>query len=78
MQVINQVVKKAKTYLIQFKTGKNVKVRGQLVESVDSQLGKVYLVGQQLYKEVRTRQGTEQVWMDFRLDITNATYTTKG
>lgn len=71
-----------KSYIIH-RGSTNQKVRGRFIETINSQLGKRYLVGDELVKTLhwKDRDGKRQVdevFIQIKIDITGCKVTTKG
>ena len=71
-----------KSYIIH-RGNKNQKVKGRFMETINSQLGKRYLVGEELVQTLHwkdsdgTRQ-VDEVFIQAKIDITGCKVTTKG
>ena len=71
-----------KTYIIHL-GHKNLKVRGTLIETFNSQTGQRFLSGTQILKTLHWRDKlgktkVDEAVADFRMEITNLSYTVKG
>ena len=71
-----------KSYIIH-RGNKNQKVKGRFMETINSQLGKRYLVGEELvqtlhWKDRDGKRQVDEVFIQTKIDITGCKVTTKG
>ena len=71
-----------KTYVIH-RGNKNQKVRGKLIETVNSQTGQRFLVGEELIKTLHWKDGlgatqVDECYAPLRIEVTGLSITVRG